>query len=347
MRSSSHRQPRALRRPGRLDLRALLRFPGRDRDAAALRDDALGRRAPLLPQRDARLAGGPEREWLERELGRADSEPGLVWRIVVVHHGPWSSGPHGGNTKLLDAHIPKLLAAHGVDLVLVGARPHLRAGRRGTLKYVVSGGGGAPLYPHRAPLARVAQGGGGLPLRRGRDDAGGPALVAHRIDGTLARALRLREGQALGLRPAPPAGRRRALGPGATASPTESSSTASVWMRRSRRARASAAGWPRALLAAGGARRRRRARAPTGLIVGGPAGTPRVDAPPHRGRRRSCWSRRSLLAACATYHDDLARGERAFDASEDERALAIFRVLEPDKSRLPRPSGRTMPTCAE
>jgi hypothetical protein len=41
-----------------------------------------------------------------------------------------------------------------------------------------------------------------------------------------------------------------------------------------------------------------------------------------------------MLAGCATYQDDLARGQRAFEGSEDERALAIFRVLEPDTSRL-------------
>lgn len=38
--------------------------------------------------------------------------------------------------------------------------------------------------------------------------------------------------------------------------------------------------------------------------------------------------------ACATYSDDLTRAQHAFEASEDERALAIFRVLEPDTSRL-------------
>jgi hypothetical protein len=43
-----------------------------------------------------------------------------------------------------------------------------------------------------------------------------------------------------------------------------------------------------------------------------------------------------VLAAfgCATYQDDLVRGERAFEGSEHERALAIFRVLEPDLGRL-------------
>jgi hypothetical protein len=42
----------------------------------------------------------------------------------------------------------------------------------------------------------------------------------------------------------------------------------------------------------------------------------------------------TALPACATYTDDLARGEHAFEASEDERALAIFRMLEHDQTRL-------------
>jgi len=54
---------------------------------------------------------GDQRTWLEQELVRADGEPGLVWRIAVVHHGPWSSGPHGPNPKLIAAHVPELLAA--------------------------------------------------------------------------------------------------------------------------------------------------------------------------------------------------------------------------------------------
>ncbi len=40
------------------------------------------------------------------------------------------------------------------------------------------------------------------------------------------------------------------------------------------------------------------------------------------------------LFACATYEEDLARSQRAFDASEHERALAILRALEPDTGRL-------------
>ena len=41
--------------------------------------------------------------------------------------------------------------------------------------------------------------------------------------------------------------------------------------------------------------------------------------------------------ACATYQDDLKRAEHAYDGSEDERALAIFRILEPDLAQLSLP----------
>jgi hypothetical protein len=40
------------------------------------------------------------------------------------------------------------------------------------------------------------------------------------------------------------------------------------------------------------------------------------------------------VSACATYEEDLARSQRAFDASEHERALAILRALEADTGRL-------------
>jgi hypothetical protein len=37
-----------------------------------------------------------------------------------------------------------------------------------------------------------------------------------------------------------------------------------------------------------------------------------------------------LASGCATYHDDLARAEHAFEANQHEQALAIFRTLETD-----------------
>jgi len=89
---------------------------------------------------------GASRDWLEKVLGDADNEPGLVWRIIVVHHGPWSSGPHGDNKLLHDANIPQLLRAHKVDLVIAGHDHIYERGVADGLSYLVSGGGGAPVY---------------------------------------------------------------------------------------------------------------------------------------------------------------------------------------------------------
>jgi acid phosphatase type 7 len=99
---------------------------------------------------------GKDREWLENELRAADAESGLTWRIVVVHHGPWSSGPHGGNRRLHEAQIPELLRAHGVDLVLSGHDHMYERGEAAGLPYVVTGGGGAPTYRIKSaqPTAR-------------------------------------------------------------------------------------------------------------------------------------------------------------------------------------------------
>ena len=105
------------------------------------------------------FAVGGEREWLESELARADAEPGLVFRIVVVHWGPFSSGPHGDNTHLHGARIPELLRQHHVDLVLSGHDHLYERGTDDGLKYMISGGGGAPLYRDikRRPSTRIVE----------------------------------------------------------------------------------------------------------------------------------------------------------------------------------------------
>jgi hypothetical protein len=80
---------------------------------------------------------GEDRAWLERELAKADAEPNLAWRIVLVHDGPFSSGLHGDNEKM-----------QGAD-VLSGHDHIYERGASDGLRYVVSGGAGAPLYPIR------------------------------------------------------------------------------------------------------------------------------------------------------------------------------------------------------
>ena len=96
---------------------------------------------------------GDERTWLEQELTSADGEAGLTWRVAVVHHGPWSAGPHGSSPTLAPARIPQLLAQHKIDLVVSGHDHIYERGDAMGIRYVVSGGGGAPVYRDIKPLA--------------------------------------------------------------------------------------------------------------------------------------------------------------------------------------------------
>ena len=46
----------------------------------------------------------------------------------------------------MNAHVPELLAAHGVDLLFSGHDHIYERGQGVGIKYIISGGGGAPLY---------------------------------------------------------------------------------------------------------------------------------------------------------------------------------------------------------
>jgi 3',5'-cyclic AMP phosphodiesterase CpdA len=82
-------------------------------------------------------------EWL-RDATRA--QDGDRWTVVVFHHPVYSPGrQHGSTSRLHD--LPDLFVSRGVDLVLNG-HDHLYAvtDPLRKIRYVVSGGGGAPLY---------------------------------------------------------------------------------------------------------------------------------------------------------------------------------------------------------
>lgn len=90
--------------------------------------------------------GTAERAWLEKALASAKNEAGVAQRFVVLHHGPYSSGLHGANESLRLARIPELLRSFKVDLVISGHDHIYERGDANGLRYIVSGGGGAPLY---------------------------------------------------------------------------------------------------------------------------------------------------------------------------------------------------------
>lgn len=83
--------------------------------------------------------------WLLPELAKSDGEPGIVWRIVVLHQGPYASGPHGPNPTLTKATLDAW-RQHKVDLVVSGHDHIYERGVARGLRYLVTGGAGAPPY---------------------------------------------------------------------------------------------------------------------------------------------------------------------------------------------------------
>jgi MYXO-CTERM domain-containing protein len=127
---------------------------------------------------------GDDRTWLEDELTRADTEANLRWRFIVVHNGLFASGVHGDNKAMHDANIPQMLVRHHVDLLIEGHDHLYERGFEDGLRYVVSGGAGAPLYPVRnkhAGTRKVESTHHFVALDVGKDAV---SLVAKRLDGT-------------------------------------------------------------------------------------------------------------------------------------------------------------------
>lgn len=90
-----------------------------------------------------------QRDWLRADLARArDNHARAIF--AFCHEGPWSHGIHG-NSEVMGRVYAPILAAARVD-VLFSGHDHIYERGVGTtpsgkLTYVVTGGGGAPLYP--------------------------------------------------------------------------------------------------------------------------------------------------------------------------------------------------------
>lgn len=110
------------------------------------------------------IVGNQIAPWLAEVL----RDPAPVWRFVVCHHPPYTSGKYAPDARLQRTIVPVLEAA-GVDVMFNGhdhtyQRTHALCGGevvpdgRGTV-YVVTGAGGAALYDLKQPApAYIAYG---------------------------------------------------------------------------------------------------------------------------------------------------------------------------------------------
>jgi predicted phosphodiesterase len=108
-----------------------------------------------------------QRRWLVDDLARAGRRHPRAM-FAFCHDGPWSHALHGGE-RIMARDFAPLLAAGHVDVLFAGHDHVYERGAgdtpAGKLTYVVSGGGGAPLYDPvcAAGAPATAEGGGALP----------------------------------------------------------------------------------------------------------------------------------------------------------------------------------------
>jgi hypothetical protein len=96
-----------------------------------------------------------QRAWLKDDLERARRHHARAI-FAFCHEGPWSHALHGGESIMAHEYAPLLAAAH-VDVLFSGHDHIYERGvgstPEGPLTYVVTGGGGAPLYNPRCQAA--------------------------------------------------------------------------------------------------------------------------------------------------------------------------------------------------
>jgi hypothetical protein len=88
--------------------------------------------------------------WLESDLA-ATAQP---WKVALFHRSPYSAGGEHGSDLAVRAAFAPVFERHGVQLALSAhehtyerTRPWRESAAGTAVTYVVTGGGGAPLYP--------------------------------------------------------------------------------------------------------------------------------------------------------------------------------------------------------
>jgi acid phosphatase type 7 len=127
--------------------------------------------------------------WIERELSAARQDPLVRHIFIVMHHPPFSISLHGGHRDLRERWTP-LFEKYAVSAVLSGHDHVYERAEHNGIRYFVSGGGGAPLYP-RSPKAKQIDKDNVLRFERAYNflrvnvTASQIEVAAVRVDGTL------------------------------------------------------------------------------------------------------------------------------------------------------------------
>jgi len=88
--------------------------------------------------------GSEQYLWLEDDL--QNIKENIKFVIAIFHHPPFSTGHHKEDVKKLRQNIIPLFEKYGVDIVFNGHEHNYERSLYHNIYYIVTGGGGAPLY---------------------------------------------------------------------------------------------------------------------------------------------------------------------------------------------------------
>ena len=135
--------------PERSHFFSLFELPGNER---WYRSDYQLHTLIILDSNSHMRPGSPQYAWLRRQLRSSRKR----FTLVAFHHAPYTSGPHAfsfpdGTPREWPVDearrfLSPLFEIYGVDLVINGHDHLYERSLKGGVPYVVSGGGGAPLY---------------------------------------------------------------------------------------------------------------------------------------------------------------------------------------------------------
>lgn len=91
-------------------------------------------------------AGTPQHNWLVQELSSAAYRD-AAWRIVILHEPPFTSTVGRADNPAVRGELVPLFEQSGVDVVFCGHSHTYERYLHNGIYYIVTGGGGGPLYP--------------------------------------------------------------------------------------------------------------------------------------------------------------------------------------------------------
>jgi predicted phosphodiesterase len=96
-------------------------------------------------------ADSPQYNWLVQELQSAECRT-AAWRIVILHDPPFTSTTGHADNPTVQSQLVPLFEQYGVDAVFAGHSHAYERYLQNGIHYIVTGGGGAPLYDLAADL---------------------------------------------------------------------------------------------------------------------------------------------------------------------------------------------------